>query len=140
MSTNPTKSVTVADGDTEVVYFENGYPRCGSMRADVTSTNGNTVNFDFGVSTDDDVTDSTTFSDFEVVHQAAVEQGTDSYTGAGTTAMGRSVAVQVENVATGTDGVADDAEVTVELHNSSDPAENDHGFAYANTYREDDRK
>lgn len=139
MAVNPTKTVTLDEGESQTVFFKNGYPRCGAMRADVTSEVVNDVNVDFGISTDDDVKDKSYDTDFDTVHQAQISSG-DNYTGAGTTAMGRSVAIKVEHTSTDDATDQDPIDVELTLSNTSDPAQNDHGFAYKNTYRESDRK
>ena len=131
MTEYPTKTVTVADGDTETVYLD-GHPRNDAVRADVVSGDS-TMEAEFKVAYDDEP-ENIDPSTLETVHLAEVASG-DSYTGAGTTALGRTVVVQVTNVETATDGDGNDLEVDVKAHPASDPAENGHGFAYGNTYR-----
>jgi len=126
----PSKDFTVADAGTEVVYL-NGYPRYDAIRVEFDSANSGSTNTDltYKVDTNDELGDveSNGFAsmDYQVDSTADIDPSTgDPHDG--TTALGRTVAVQIVE----DDGVSNGGvEGTVYLHSSTDNAETADSFA-----------
>lgn len=123
----PTKTVSLTDGESETLYFD-GHPRHDAVRVDATGDNECTVTF--RVAKDDDP-ENITPADEAVVEEDVFNPTVDAYSGAGTTALGRTVIVEIE--VTGATG--NEVDFEARTHPASDPSENGHGFAYSDTYR-----
>lgn len=121
------KSFNVSAGGSTVLYF-NGHPDYDSMRVEFDGANSGSTSTDVTYKTD-------TNNNFNEVKSAGfgsmdytvkTSTGLDPSTGVhdGNTAMSRIVAVEINE-----QGATSNAQGTVYLHNSSDPAENADSFA-----------
>jgi hypothetical protein len=128
MATQPQKDFDVATGGSTVLYFR-GHPQYDALRVEFDGASGSTdSDVTVKVDTNDDVNDveSNGFGamDAEVYAETAVDPS--SGVSVGTTALARTVAVEIDET---TNTGAQNAAGTVYLHNSSDPAENAQSFA-----------
>lgn len=122
MTTTPSKSFAVTGGGSDE-YFFSAHPRYDALRVELDSANTDSTNTDVTVKVDaDDDSDNVSFGSMTTVYTDTGIDASSSDKNTGTTAVARTVAVQIEPD-------TNSAEGTIYLHNSDDPAQNAQAFA-----------
>jgi hypothetical protein len=116
------KSFDVSANGSTVVFLR-GHPRNDAVRVDTDGTSGTTgTDVTIGVHTNDEF-DDISFGDTTTVESVSGD-GFDGSTAASTTALARTVAVEINETSGGGNAAG-----TVVLHGEDDPAENGEAFA-----------